>query len=169
MTLKERFPGYLLRLVSICLWVVFCWCAYFFTCKNSPKMLTNHTSCHPNTQTPPPNTMACSSVLGCHHIPINLEWVESQVGLRLIIPNSWWPAYHNDGLNLGHIATINLDKPRVYYFQVQLDDDEYLYGILESVLLYVDSDQPGFTKLLLPACCPSNPDNKMVQVSVPLH
>jgi hypothetical protein len=55
--------------------------------------------------------MASSSVLCCHHIPINLEWVEWLVSLRLIILNSWWPAYHNDGLNLGRIAAINLDKP----------------------------------------------------------
>jgi hypothetical protein len=75
---------------------VFCWHAYFFTSKISSKMLTNHTSCHPNTQTPPPDTMACSSILGCHHIPINLEWIELLVGLQLIILNSWWPAYHDD-------------------------------------------------------------------------
>ncbi len=113
--------------------------------------------------------MACSSVWGCHHIPINLEWAELLVGLRLIIPNSWWPAYHNDGLNLGRIAAINLDKPQAYCFQVQLDDDEYLYRMpYESVLLYVDSDQPGFTKFRLPACCPGNPNNEMVQVRVPL-
>jgi hypothetical protein len=99
-----------------------------------------------------------------------LEWVELLVGLRLIILNSWWPAYHDDGLNLGRIAAINLDKPRAYYFQVQLDDNEYLDGMLyTSVLLYVDSDQPGFTKFHLPACCPGNPDDKMVRVSVPLH
>jgi hypothetical protein len=91
------------------------------------------------------------------------------VGLRLIIPNSWWPAYHNDGLNLGRIAAINLDGPRAYYSQVQLDDNEYLYRMLyESILLYVDSNQPGFTKFSLPACFPGNPDNKMVQVSMPL-
>jgi hypothetical protein len=109
---------------------VFCWRPYFFTCKNSPKIITNHTSCHPNTQTPPPNTMACSSLLGCHHIPINLEWAESLVGLWLIIPNSWWLAYNDDGFNLGRIAAINLDKPWAYYFQVQLDDNYYLYGML---------------------------------------
>jgi hypothetical protein len=163
MTSKEQFLGYLLRLVRIWLWVVFCWRAYFFMCKNSPKMLTNHTSCHPNTQTPPPNTMACSFVLGCHHIPIDLEWVELLVGLRLIIPTSWWPAYHDNGFNLGRIATINLDKPQAYYFQVQLDDNESLYGMLyKSVLLYVDSNQPGFTKFRLPACCPGNFDKEMV-------
>ena len=92
------------------------------------------------------------------------------MGLLLIIPNSWWPAYHDNGLNLGHIAAINLDEPQAYYFQVQLDEDEYLYGMLyKSVLLYMDSNQPGFTKFCLPACCPGNPDGEMMRVSVPLR
>jgi hypothetical protein len=114
--------------------------------------------------------MAHSSILGCHHIPIILEWEESLVGLQLIIPSSWWPAYYDDGLNLGRIATINLNELQAYYFQVQLDYDEDLYRMLYGfVLLHVDSDQPGFMQFCLPLCCPGNPDNKMVRVSMPLH
>ncbi len=36
----------------------------------------------------------------------------------------------------------------------------------DSVLLYVDEGQPGFSRFRLPMLCPGNPDDKMVRVRV---
>jgi hypothetical protein len=36
----------------------------------------------------------------------------------------------------------------------------------DSVLLYADEVQPGFSRFCLPMLCPGNPDNKMVRVRV---
>ena len=55
--------------------------------------------------------MPRTSPLGINHIPINLEWVKLLVGLWLIVPNSWWPDYHKNQLNLDRIVSINFDEP----------------------------------------------------------
>jgi hypothetical protein len=81
------------------------------------------------------------------HVPINLEWAETLVGLRLNIPNKWWPGFHNGGLNRGKIAAITLDPLSSYNFQVELDNDPGAHYAMryDSVLLYADDEQPGFS------------------------
>ena len=54
--------------------------------------------------------------------PINSEWAEALVGLRLNVPNSWWPGYVDSGVNRGRIAAVNLGATNEYYFKVELDD-----------------------------------------------
>ena len=100
-----------------------------------------------------------------HPYPIDPEWAASLVGLRLIVPNSWWPDYHDDGLNLGCIVAIDYDAMGTGFFQLQLDGKDYTYGMnYDSVLLYADSKQPGYAGYRLPDHCPANPDIEMVQV-----
>ena len=112
--------------------------------------------------------MPRTAPLGINHIPIDTEWAESLVGLRLIVPNSWWPDFHDDQLNPGRIASINADEPRAYYFEVQLDGADHCYGMLyKSVLLYADIEQPGFDRFRLPDHCPGNPDDEVVRVALP--
>jgi hypothetical protein len=74
------------------------------------------------------------------HVPINSEWAETLVGLRLNIPNKWWPGFRNGGLNQGKIATIIFDLLSSYYFQVELDDEPGAHYAMhyDSVLLYAD-------------------------------
>ena len=60
------------------------------------------------------------------HVPIDSEWVEMLVGLRLNIPNKWWPGFRNGGIgiNRGKIgAAVNLDPSSSYYFEVELNDE----------------------------------------------
>ena len=100
-----------------------------------------------------------------HPYPIDPEWAASLVGLRLIVPNSWWPDYHDDGLNLGCIVAIDYDAMGTGFFQLQLDGEDYTYGMnYDSILLYADSKQPGYAGYRLPHHCPANPDIEMVQV-----
>ena len=83
------------------------------------------------------------------HIPINLEWVATLVGLRLNILNNWWPDFNNDGLNQGHIAVINLNASSLYNSQVELNNEPRAHYVMhydyDSILLYTDKNQPGFS------------------------
>ncbi len=92
------------------------------------------------------------------------------VGLCLNAPNSWWPGFVDGGLNRGRIAAVNLDAPNEYHFKVELDNELGAHYAMryDSVLLYVDEGQPGFSRFRLPMLCPGNPDDEMVQVKV-LH
>jgi hypothetical protein len=97
-----------------------------------------------------------------------LEWAEALVSLRLNVPNSWWPGFVNDGLNRGRIAAINLDAPNAFYFKVELDNELGAHYAMryDSVLLYADEGQPGFSRFRLPMLCPGNLDDEMVRVRV---
>jgi len=102
------------------------------------------------------------------HIPIDSEWVGALVGLRLNVPNSWWPGFVDDGLNRGRIAAINLDAPNAFYFEVELNNELGAHYTMryDSVLLYADEGQPGFSRFRLPMLCPGNPDDEIVRVRV---
>ena len=102
------------------------------------------------------------------HIPIDSEWAEAFVGLRLNVPNSWWPGFVGDGLNRGRNAAINLDAPNSFYFEVELDNELGAHYAMryDSILLYADEGQPGFSRFRLPMLCPGNPDNEIVRVRV---
>jgi hypothetical protein len=102
------------------------------------------------------------------HIPIDSEWAEALVGLRLNIPNSWWPGFVDGGLNRGRIAAINFDALNAYYFEVELDDELGAHYAMryDSVLLYADEGQPGFSRFRLPMMCTGNPDDEVARVKV---
>jgi hypothetical protein len=110
--------------------------------------------------------MPCTVI---QHIPIDLVWAETLVGLRLNIPNNWWPDFDAGGLNRGHIAVINLNTLSSYCFQVELVDEPGAHYAMryDCVLFYADKIQPGFSRYCLPPRCPGNPDNEIAQVSVP--
>jgi hypothetical protein len=97
-----------------------------------------------------------------------LKWAETLVGLRLNIPNKWWPGFCDGGLNQGKIAAINLDPSSLYYFQVELNDEPGAHYTMryDSIPLYADNEQPGFLQFCLPLCCPGNPEDKVAQVQV---
>ena len=103
------------------------------------------------------------------HVPIDSEWAETLVGLRLNIPDKWWPGFCNGSLNRGKIAAINLDPLSSYYFEVELNDEPGAHYAMryDSVLLYADEEQLGFAQFHLPSCCQANPDDKIAQVRVP--
>ena len=103
------------------------------------------------------------------HVPIDSEWAETLLGLRLNIPDKWWPGFCDGGLNCGKIAAINLDPLSLYYFEVELDDEPGAHYAMrnDSVLLYADEEQLSFARFHLPLCCPANPDDKIAQVRVP--
>ena len=58
--------------------------------------------------------------------------------------------------------------PNAYYFEFELDDEPGApYGMrYDSVLLYVDEEQPGFSCFCLPMLCLGSLDDEMVRVRV---
>jgi hypothetical protein len=123
-----------------------------------------------------------NSISSANHIPtqhtdashlcpahsINSEWAEALVGLRLNIPNSWWPGIVDGGLNQGQIAAININALNAYYFKVELNDELRAHYAMryDSVLLYADKGQPGLSRFCLLMICLGNPDDKVAQVKV---
>ena len=103
------------------------------------------------------------------HVPINSEWAEMLIGLRLNIPNKWWPGFRNGGSNRGKITTTNLNPSSSYFYEVELDDEPGAHYAMryDSVLLYADEEQLGFAQFHLPSCCQANPDDKIARVRVP--
>jgi hypothetical protein len=69
------------------------------------------------------------------------------MGLRLNIPNKWWPGLCNGSLNQGKIAAITLDPLSSYYFQIELNNEPGVHYTMryDSVLLYADNEQPGYS------------------------
>jgi hypothetical protein len=110
--------------------------------------------------------MPCTII---QHVPIDPEWAEMLVGLRLNIPNKWWPGFCNGSLNQGKIAAITLDPSSSYYFQVELDNEPGAHYAMryDSVLLYTDDEQPGSLRFHLPLCCPGNLEDEVARVRVP--
>jgi hypothetical protein len=102
------------------------------------------------------------------HVPIDSEWAETLIGLRLNIPNKWWPGFSDGGINRGKIAAINYNPSSSYYFEVELDDEPGAHYAMRysSVILYADN-QPGFSQFRLPSCCPANPEDEIARVRVP--
>ena len=104
--------------------------------------------------------MTCTII---QHIPIDSEWAETLVGLRLNISNNWWLDIKNGGLNRGHIAVINLNLSSWYYFEVELDNEPGAHYPMcyASALLYANKNHPCFSQYCLLLHCPGNPDNKI--------
>ncbi len=132
-------------------------------------MRTNHFLAHLTTILPFTFPSACNAL---HHHPtrpIDSELAETLVGLRLNIPNKWWLGFRDGSLNQGKIAAITLGLLSSYYFQIELNDEPGAHYAMcyDSVLLYADDEQPGFSRLCLPSCCPGNPEDEVVRVRVP--
>ena len=133
---------------------------------NHRKTRTNHLSAHPTTIKPITFPSACNALHHHSTRPHRLGMGRELVGLHLNIPNKWWPGFCDGGLNCGKIAAINLDPSTSYYFEVELNDEPGAHYAMryDSVLLYTDDNQPGFTRFRLPSCCPANPDDEIAQV-----
>jgi len=63
---------------------------------------------------------------------------------------------------------MNLDAPNAFYFEVELNNKLGAHYAMryDSILLYADEGQPGFSHFRLPMLCPGNPDDEIVRVRV---
>ena len=57
-------------------------------------------------------------------LPIDTEWAQSLVGLKMSVPTSWWQGCDGDDLNQGTIAAVDFTQSNQRYFQLLLGDDK---------------------------------------------
>ena len=97
-------------------------------------------------------------------IPIDTEWAESLVGLRLLVPDSWWVNCSGEEMNKGVIAAVDFTKPRCTFFQFKLDSElEAHYPMrYDSVFSFADEEQENFRKFRLPRYSLDNPEGEQV-------
>ena len=86
--------------------------------------------------------------LSSRTIPIDPEWAEYLVGLRLNVPSHWWPDFDGDEENLGTILAVTFMQTNQRCFQLLLDSDEgkkaYYSMRYDAILAFVDVNKPLF-------------------------
>ena len=55
---------------------------------------------------------------------IDPEWANSVVGLRVKVPNCWWPGYNGKKLHPGSITAVNMKDKAGRYFMFETDADK---------------------------------------------
>ena len=97
---------------------------------------------------------------------IDEEWAETLVGIRMSIPENWWPGYNGNELYLGRISSLDLDADGARYFQLELDDEPGVYYPMryDAVLHYADEGQRKYLSYHLPNSVPANPVSETVRV-----
>ncbi|KAL3797757.1 hypothetical protein ACHAW5_007544 [Stephanodiscus triporus] len=56
-------------------------------------------------------------------LAINREWAALLRGLRMNVPDNWWPGFAGNNLNGGVIARVDLDIVTNNHFQLELDNE----------------------------------------------
>ena len=99
-------------------------------------------------------------------IPIDTEWAESLVGLRVKVPDSWWVNFDGGELNVGVIAAVDFTQPRQTYFQLEIDSELGAYYPMryDSVFSFVDIEQEDFKRFRLPRYALANPEGEQVLI-----
>ena len=99
-------------------------------------------------------------------IPIDPEWANSLVGLRLLVPDSWWVNCSGEELNEGVIAAVDFTKPRCTFFQLELDNELGAHYPMryDSVFSFADEDQDNFKTCRLPRYPIGNPEGEEVAI-----
>ena len=60
--------------------------------------------------------------------PIDPEWGENLVGLRMAVPFSWWPGFSQDDICLSKIAKFNPSASLPFVLEIH-DNPSDFYGI----------------------------------------
>ena len=91
---------------------------------------------------------------------IDQKWALSLVGLRLKVPEYWWPNYFGSTLYAGRIAAVDFSDKAERYFLLTLDNEEdnNLYPMrYDAVLFYADKEHRNHARFYLPEEPPANP------------
>ena len=100
-------------------------------------------------------------------IPIDTEWAESLVGLRLLVPDSWWVNCSGEQMNKGVIAAVDFTKPRRTFFQFELDSELGAHYPMryDSVFSFADEEQENYRRFSLPRYPLDNPEGEPVVIT----
>ena len=97
---------------------------------------------------------------------IDREWAASLRGLRMNVPDDWWPGFTSNNLNGGVIARVDLDIATNNHFQLELDNEPGSFYAMryDAVVRYADETHRSFSSFRLPAHALSDPANEAVVV-----
>ena len=100
-------------------------------------------------------------------IPIDTEWAESLVGLRVKVPDCWWVNCDGKKLYAGVIAAVDFTQPRQTFFQLELDSELGAYYPMryDSVFSFADEKQEDFKRFRLPRYALANPEGEEVRIA----
>ena len=87
------------------------------------------------------------------------------IGIRLQVPQSWWPGYSGSELYVGAVQELDFSDKWGRYFLFEDDDDvDICYPIqYDAVIHYADEEQRGYARFRLPPNSPANPVNALLQ------
>ena len=106
-------------------------------------------------------------------VPIDREWAVSVVGLRMQVPEHWWPGYSGSKLCAGKIVAVDFDEPAGRYFTLRLDadedeDDEIVFSMrYDAVVHYADEQHERYASFKLPPEALADPQREEVRLSRP--
>ena len=53
-------------------------------------------------------------------LPIDQEWAQSLIGIRLQVPHSWWLGYNGSELYAGAVQELNFSDERGRYYYLSM-------------------------------------------------
>ena len=103
-----------------------------------------------------------------NRIPIDQEWAESLIGLRVKVPEGWWDGASGSALFMGTIRSVDFNDTAERYFQFECDGDAVpgrLYPMrYDAVLHYADEEDERYSQFRLLSSPPANPDGEEVRI-----
>ena len=101
-------------------------------------------------------------------INIDQERAASLIGLRVAIPDYWWPEFDTAHLNKGKIMAVNFTDAADHFWEVKLDDespdDDTWLLRYDAVLLYADQDDDWVENFNLPNSIIASPEHESVVI-----
>ena len=97
---------------------------------------------------------------------IDTEWANDLIGLRMLVPEYWWPSFTDSTLCRGTIVGIesnNYDAP-VFQFRTDDEPDANYHMDYHHVRDYADEEQPDFDNYRLPSTPILCPLHEVVEV-----
>ena len=94
------------------------------------------------------------------------------VGLRMAVPEYWWPGFNARTLCPGMIAAVNFEAEGGRYFSLMLDDAPGTYYPMryDAALSYANISHESHSSYVLPATAPCNPAQEhSVTIRAPRH
>jgi hypothetical protein len=93
------------------------------------------------------------------YLPIDRKWAALLRGLRMKVPDDWWPGFSGRALNAGVITRVDLDINTNNHFQLKLDKERGVFYAMryDAIVRFADETHRSFSSYCLPAHARRNP------------
>ena len=97
--------------------------------------------------------MAVLSKPAAPSFPYDLVWAEKLAGLRMAVPEYFWPGYKKRTKCRGKIAVVDVSTPDGKFFGLELDNERgAYYGMpYDDVATHADAKDRNYGRFHLPA------------------